>query len=115
MGSLKDFNSIYIEVLCNGSTDDFDSSSIGSNPVTSTKGFYNARAVKEKLMDKSDAKDLLIIILSAILQFLICGFILTALWNVLMPQIFGLAQIGYWQGVGLFTLSKFLFNKIEVK
>ncbi|WP_075340521.1 hypothetical protein [Tenacibaculum agarivorans] len=38
------------------------------------------------------------------------GFIIMWLWNSLMPEIFGLPEVGYWQAVGLFILSKILFT-----
>ena len=33
------------------------------------------------------------------------------LWNWLMPEIFGLVEITFWQGLGLIMLSGFLFNR----
>lgn len=33
------------------------------------------------------------------------------LWNWLMPEIFGLVEIGFWQALGLNLLSGFLFNQ----
>jgi hypothetical protein len=41
---------------------------------------------------------------------LIFGFILKWLWNWLMPEIFGLPVITYWQAFGLVMLSKILFS-----
>lgn len=38
------------------------------------------------------------------------GFIVKALWNVLMPPIFGWHTITFWQGLGLLLLSKILFG-----
>ena len=38
------------------------------------------------------------------------GFIIMWLWNILMPEIFGLPLISYWQAVGLFILTKILFG-----
>lgn len=38
------------------------------------------------------------------------GWIVMLLWNWLMPEIFGLAQITYWQGWGLLVLSSILFK-----
>jgi hypothetical protein len=38
------------------------------------------------------------------------GFVLMWLWNGLMPAIFGLPGIGYWQGWGLLILSSILFK-----
>ncbi len=32
------------------------------------------------------------------------------LWNWLMPDLFGLKMIGYWQAIGLLVLSKILFS-----
>jgi Ca2+/H+ antiporter, TMEM165/GDT1 family len=32
------------------------------------------------------------------------------LWNSLMPEIFGLQTIGFWQALGLSLLTKFLFG-----
>ena len=36
------------------------------------------------------------------------GFVIMWLWNWLMPELFGLTTINYWQGVGLFILLKIL-------
>ncbi|MCT4582945.1 MAG: hypothetical protein N4A35_16145 [Flavobacteriales bacterium] len=38
------------------------------------------------------------------------GYIIMWLWNWLMPELFGLTTINYWQAVGLFILSKLLFG-----
>jgi hypothetical protein len=38
------------------------------------------------------------------------GFGVMALWNWLMPEIFGLPEIDYWQAVGLFVLCHLLFK-----
>ncbi len=38
------------------------------------------------------------------------GFGLMLLWNWLMPDLFGLPEIGYWQAVGLFVLCHLLFK-----
>lgn len=39
------------------------------------------------------------------------GFLITALWNALMPAIFGLPVIGFWQALGLLVLSRILFGR----
>jgi len=41
---------------------------------------------------------------------LILGLPLMLLWNWLMPQIFGLTEITFWQAVGLNFLSSILFK-----
>ncbi|MCB0481571.1 MAG: hypothetical protein KDC83_09070 [Flavobacteriales bacterium] len=38
------------------------------------------------------------------------GYIIMSLWNWLMPELFDLPVISYWQAVGLFILAKFLFG-----
>jgi len=38
------------------------------------------------------------------------GFIIMWLWNWIMPEIFGLTTITYWQAVGIFILSKILLG-----
>lgn len=38
------------------------------------------------------------------------GFVIMWLWNWLMPEIFGLSTLTYWQAVGLFILLKLLLG-----
>jgi hypothetical protein len=40
------------------------------------------------------------------------GWIVMLLWNWLMPDIFGLKTVGYWQAWGLLLLSCILFGRI---
>jgi hypothetical protein len=40
------------------------------------------------------------------------GAAVMLLWNVLLPQIFALPQIGYLQAVGLLVLTRLLFGRI---
>ena len=46
---------------------------------------------------------------------LIIGFPIMWLWNWLMPDIFNLPTIGFWQAVGLSVLSGFLIKPINTK
>lgn len=41
------------------------------------------------------------------------GFVIKSLWNWLMPEIFNLGRITYWQGIGLLILFKILFGGIS--
>lgn len=41
---------------------------------------------------------------------ILLGFVLMWLWNGLMPELFGLPFISYWQAVGLFILAKILLG-----
>ena len=47
--------------------------------------------------------------LSVVLAIPIC-----VIWNLLMPNIFGLPEIGYWQALGLFCLFHLLFPSSSV-
>ncbi len=49
------------------------------------------------------------IIIAALLAFLL-GWVIMLLWNWLMPALFGLGTITYWQGFGIFFLAKLLFG-----
>jgi len=40
------------------------------------------------------------------------GFVVMWLWNWLMPMLFGLKELTYWQAVGIFILAKILFGGI---
>jgi len=40
----------------------------------------------------------------------IFGAIVMLLWNLLMPAIFGLTVINFWQALGLFALARILFG-----
>lgn len=48
-------------------------------------------------------------ILGVLLLFLL-GFLVMKLWNWLMPEIFDLKEISYWQAWGLLILSSILFK-----
>ncbi len=52
-------------------------------------------------------------IIIAALFALVFGFVLKWLWNWLMPDIFGLRQISYWQAFGLLLLAKLLFGRFS--
>jgi hypothetical protein len=45
-----------------------------------------------------------------VLLIALFGFVVMGLWNWLMPALFGLRQIGYWQALGVFVLCKILFG-----
>jgi len=38
------------------------------------------------------------------------GWVVMALWNWLMPALFGLRTVGYWQALGLVLLCRILFG-----
>jgi len=49
-------------------------------------------------------------LMTAGLLGLVLGLVVMWLWNALMPGVFGLPEIGYWQAVGLFILAHLLFK-----
>jgi high-affinity Fe2+/Pb2+ permease len=49
------------------------------------------------------------IVLALVMAFLF-GFFVMLLWNWLMPEIFGLGTISYWQAWGLVLLAHILFK-----
>ena len=53
------------------------------------------------------ALKIFVIVLVAATAF---SFIVMSLWNWLMPAIFGLHAISFWQALGILVLSKVLFN-----
>ncbi|WP_185212524.1 hypothetical protein [Sphingobacterium mizutaii] len=59
---------------------------------------------------KRKGKKIFIGIAIVIFFFLLIA-LLQFLWNKLMPEIFGLKTIDYWQALGLFILSKLLFGR----
>jgi len=38
------------------------------------------------------------------------GFVVMSLWNILMPGLFAVPSISFWQALGLLVLSKILFG-----
>lgn len=49
-------------------------------------------------------------ILAGIVLIFLLGYVTLWLWNWLIPDIFGLTPITYWQAVGLLALAKILFG-----
>ncbi|HVN77291.1 MAG TPA: hypothetical protein VMT19_13315 [Thermoanaerobaculaceae bacterium] len=46
----------------------------------------------------------------AVLFLALFGLVVMALWNWLMPALFGLKTLGYWQALGLVILCRILFG-----
>ena len=68
--------------------------------------WWEERTLQEKVMM---VIGMVILGIGALFLF---GLIVMWLWNWLMPDIFGLPQITYWQGWGLLLLSCILFKNI---
>jgi hypothetical protein len=50
------------------------------------------------------------IVLCVVVVMLVAGFVVMHLWNWLMPGLFGLRMITFWQAIGLLALSKILLS-----
>ena len=48
--------------------------------------------------------------IACVVGVFLIGYVVMALWNWLMPAIFGLGIINYWQAFGIFVLAKILFG-----
>lgn len=46
----------------------------------------------------------------AVVFALVFGLVVKLLWNWLMPALFGLGEISYWQAFGIVVLAKILFS-----
>jgi hypothetical protein len=65
---------------------------------------------------KSNLESILTIIGLILLWVMLLGLPLQLLWNWLMPDIFGLRYITFWEAVGLNTIASILFkSNINIK
>ena len=49
-------------------------------------------------------------VILAIIVFLLANYLLMRLWNWLMPDLFGVGTVTYWQALGIFIIAKLLFG-----
>jgi hypothetical protein len=49
------------------------------------------------------------------IAIVLLGYPLMLLWNWLMPNVFGLPEITFWQAIGLNFLSTILFKPTTIK
>lgn len=61
-------------------------------------------------MKRHRAVKILKFALFAALALAVFSFVVMRLWNWLMPELFGLHVISFWQALGLLVLSKILFG-----
>lgn len=64
---------------------------------------------KVKSNFKKGFKILFFILLGIAVAFLF-GYIVMHLWNWLMPDLFGLPEIGYWKALGVLLFAKIIFG-----
>jgi hypothetical protein len=55
------------------------------------------------------------VVVAVVVGALVVGVAVMLLWNWLMPAVFGLPAIGFWQAVGLLVLSKLLFGRFHAR
>ena len=74
------------------------------------------RVMNHEIRGKGPAKVIKIVglvllgIIGAIVLAAVFGILVKLLWNALMPAIFGLPAIGYWQAIGMVVLGHILFG-----
>jgi len=73
------------------------------------KKFEKSLERKMKKGVKKAVKVTFFIILGIGIAFLV-GYIVMQLWNWLMPELFGLPAVSYWQAVGVLILAKIIFG-----
>jgi hypothetical protein len=61
-------------------------------------------------MNKRWSKMVVLVLLWATIALAGFGSAVWQLWNMLMPHLFGLPPVGFWQAVGLMALSWLLFG-----
>jgi hypothetical protein len=61
-------------------------------------------------MRQSRALRILKVVLFVAVAATALGFVVMLLWNRLMPALFGLHTLSFWQAIGLLILSKILFG-----
>lgn len=49
----------------------------------------------------------------ALTIFVSLPFVIVFLWNRLLPDLFGIQEISYWQAVGLFLLTRIFFGSFH--
>lgn len=59
-------------------------------------------------------KTIALVVLLPILLALL-SYVFMRLWNWLIPDIFGLKMINYWQAMGLFVLAKIAFSGFRIR
>jgi hypothetical protein len=61
-------------------------------------------------MRTNKAAKIVKVLLIALVAATVAGFVVMGLWNALIPPIFGLRSITFWQALGLLVLTKILFG-----
>ena len=73
------------------------------------KEFEKAVEKKVERTVKKVVKVIAMVILGVVI-FLLANYLLMRLWNWLMPDLFGVGTVTYWQALGVFILAKLLFG-----
>lgn len=66
-------------------------------------------------MNQTMISDILLVVGMLMLGILLLGAPLMILWNWIMPDIFGLPYIGFWQACGLQLIAALLFKPTSLK
>jgi hypothetical protein len=74
--------------------------------MSEMESWWEERKLEEKVVL------VILFVLGGIGLMFLFGWVLMLLWNWLMPEIFGLKTVSYWQAWGLLALSCILFGRI---
>ena len=76
--------------------------------MTVYKKFKNPSQMTEKEQQEAGAK-----VVGAVVTFFVKPFVVRWLWNWIMPTLFGLTVITYWQALALGLVASLLFKNHE--
>ena len=63
--------------------------------------------------EKANALDSIVDVVSAPLALAATAYVIQLLWNALVPGLFHLSEIGFWQALGLRCLVSNLINPLQ--
>ncbi|WP_420321141.1 hypothetical protein [Flagellimonas sp.] len=72
--------------------------------------YYERKVEKKVKKYVTKGFKIFFMIVMGILFIFLMGFVFMWLWNWLMPEIFGLTTLTYWQSFGLLLLAKIIFG-----
>ena len=60
-------------------------------------------------------RKIILVMIGYALVLILTVFGIQLLWNWLMPELFGVQEVNFWQACGIYVLSNLLFKKNDIK